>query len=331
MKIQNYFSDLDKNYLNSILDKINFVDLNNKSIFITGGTGFLGSWIVKLLYYLTCFHNYNIELFVLTRDIRKAKASLSEFRLQNINFIESNIIGNYQIPQIDYVIHAANDTTPEFVSKFKEVTEVITLGTLNLLEKINNTNKLVYLSSGAVYGTSKPMKNGYKETQQISFDQYSSVTNYGLNKLMAEKIIMESGMDYSIFRCFAFFGRGIHLNGHFAASEVLSCLINRENIHMKSPCNSIRNYMYPLDLAIIVLRALVDKRSYLVNIGAENISIKDLIEKVCNLTNIDATFGNEEETLRKVYVPNLEFFRELSLHEPLNIEKTIEHTVKSLM
>ena len=102
MKMQNYFSDQDKNNLNSILDKIDFVDLNNKSIFITGGTGFLGSWIVKLLCYLTCFHNYNIELFVLTRDIRKAKASLSEFRLQNINFIEANIIGNYQIPQIDY-------------------------------------------------------------------------------------------------------------------------------------------------------------------------------------------------------------------------------------
>lgn len=90
-------------------------DLDNKTILITGGTGFFGRWLLQILCSLIVDKNFKINVYVVTRNPKKfLEQNLEHPFDENINFICGDVV-NFKLPniKIDYLIHMATTAATE--------------------------------------------------------------------------------------------------------------------------------------------------------------------------------------------------------------------------
>ena len=86
-------------------------EFRDKKIFITGGTGFFGIWILETLAWANAKLNLNIEAVVLTRNIKNFKKKAPHIvNNKSFSFIEDDVKKfKYPKQKFNYVIHAATD------------------------------------------------------------------------------------------------------------------------------------------------------------------------------------------------------------------------------
>ena len=130
--------------------------LCNKTIFITGATGLLGSEMVFALLAANRLFNYNIKVVGLVRNLAKAEKLFANV-LNNTNFqifvqdVTSDI--NYS-EQVDYIVHTASVTSSKaFVEQPTQTILTAINGTKNILDFANEKKAtIIYLSSLEAYG-----------------------------------------------------------------------------------------------------------------------------------------------------------------------------------
>ena len=154
------------------------------SVLVTGSTGFLGSKIVEKL----ISNGFKLRAFVLkTSNINKLKNLDVEICVGNIADLASLKLA---FEGIDYVVHAAADTTGSV-----EGGRVNTIqGTENVLElcKEYGVKKLVYISSCNVYGVTDYQK-GYVVTEGSSLERSPEARGaYSNAKFQAEKLVLQA-------------------------------------------------------------------------------------------------------------------------------------------
>jgi UDP-glucose 4-epimerase len=144
-------------------------------ILVTGGAGFIGSYLAKELlrdHKVIVFDN----LFTGSEANIPKGARFIKGDLRNLEDIE-------KIPKVEVVFHLAAQVSVSYsIPNPKEDEEINVRGTINLLEwcKRNDVQKVVYISSAAVYGEPKYLPiNEEHPTEPIS--------PYGISKLAAEK------------------------------------------------------------------------------------------------------------------------------------------------
>ena len=166
----------------------------NMKIFITGASGFVGQNLINLIH-----NNSNIQLFTL---LRKEKfANLKNFNIQPVYGNLFNLKQAEQIRNIDVIIHVAGLTKSLYPQNYYQIN---TKGTLEIIRfaKEKKVKQLIFVSSLAAFGPSfnkKPVTENSKP---------KPVSNYGLSKLIAEKLVIRSGIPYTIIRPPAVFGPG---------------------------------------------------------------------------------------------------------------------------
>ena len=181
----------------------------NKKIFLTGGTGFFGKSILDMLaegFLSDC------SFVILSRNPEKFLQKFPQYgKLEQVRFVSGDV-RNFEFPQenFDYIIHAA---TPAVTTLAKgEMRSIIIEGTSRVLEfaKVCGAEKLLFVSSGAVYGPQGSLCNVPEDFP------CNPVTEYGIAKLDAENMCIASGVPTFIARCFAFVGPRLDLDIHFA-------------------------------------------------------------------------------------------------------------------
>ncbi len=144
--------------------------------------------------------NYNIRVF----EIKNKKNRKVAKKFENQIEIIWGDLRNYEdvekaVKSVDVIIHLAA-IIPPLADKLPELSEEVNVeGTKNIIKTIKNQinkPKLIFTSSIAVYGDRRknPMINLTDPLNPSKGDYYS------LTKIKAEKIIRESGIDFSIFR-----------------------------------------------------------------------------------------------------------------------------------
>lgn len=247
-----------------------------KRIFITGGTGLFGKWLLPLLQKL------DVEVVVLSRNPSDFFNKFPLFSQNSkITFIKGDI-RDFDFPSghFDYVIHAATEASVKLDQENpNEMYSVIVDGTKRVLEFSwqAGVQRLLYVSSGAVYGVQPPELSHIPETFPCK-----PITTYGKGKLKAEQMCLESSIETVIARCFAFVGPYLPLDTHFAIGNFIGNCLHNEPITIKGDGTPLRSYMYATDLAewlwTILLRG---EHAKAYNVGSdEAISITDLAHLV---------------------------------------------------
>ena len=127
-----------------------FTELKNRNILLTGGTGFVGTWLV--FSFLKFAQELNSHMFLVSRNPENFLKKFSALRdSSNLHFIKGDVRDFAQPPEdIHYVIHAATDVVDE-QENFEEILDTCYLGTKRVLElcREKKIKKYLYISSGA--------------------------------------------------------------------------------------------------------------------------------------------------------------------------------------
>ncbi|MCV9927419.1 NAD-dependent epimerase/dehydratase family protein [Flavobacterium sp. LS1R49] len=336
-----YFND----DLNLILENTKEVwsDIKNKTIFLTGGTGFFGVWLLMSFVFVNRKLDLNSNIIILTRNKNKF-LSKHKWILEypEISFLEGDI-NDFEFIDInvDYIIHAATEASVKLNSEEPLVMfETVVNGTKRVLDfaKLKKVKSFLLTSSGAVYGKQP------SEIENISEDYLGApITSdpgsmYAEGKRIAEVLCAAHHKMYDlpvkIARCYAFMGPFLMLDSHFAAGNFIRNLLNNEDIIIQGDGTPYRSYMYSADLAVWLWTILFKgQNNSPYNVGSNHsISIAqlaNLISKESGNKKINVIIKNPLSTKQFLrYVPNVDkAFNDLNLKIYTDINTSIKKTI----
>jgi len=313
------------------------------SLLIIGGSGFFGRSI------LDAFQRDLLKPWAINKIIifaRHPEILLKECPMLidwRVDLIPGDITLASHIPEADYVIHAAASTdVRDYLLKPDEEKTNIEKGTQHYCElamECHRNSKIVYVSSGAVYGFQPDDIDEFSENYDSP--DLSSLSDgkrdYALAKRASENIIKvfrDKGLNINIARCFAFVGPWLPRNQHFAIGNFIEDIINKRPIKVLSTHYVYRSYMYADDL-VHWLMSIIDYNNgkcSIFNIGSdEPIELSDLASKLANIYNL--TVQNTPKTSKKKdrYIPAIKKANnELSLSLNFNLIHSIQETIKQI-
>ena len=275
--------------------------LRDQSLFITGGTGFFGRWLLKSFVEANRRLQLNAHAVVLSRrpeQFRSIAPDLaSEEALQlvrgdvrdlNAAQIRSQL-GPAASKSFFAVIHAASETSvPANQEHPIQVLETLIDGTQRVLDFTAETGATHFLltSSGAVYGEQPASLSHIPENYSGAPTVSLPLSAYGEGKRVAELLCgiytRMRAINCRIARCFAFVGPYLSLNSHYAIGNFLADALAGKAIQVKGDGTPFRSYLYAADLAIWLWTILLHpKAAGTYNVGSdEPHSLRDIAESV---------------------------------------------------
>jgi len=264
-------------------------------IFMTGGTGYLGKWMIEFFYYARKRAKLDFELVLLSRNIQAFSRQYPELSGESwFSYVAGDIRG-FSFPEgtLTHVIHAATDVVAT-VSPL-ETFEVTTLGTRRILEfaKDRGVSDVLIVSSGAVYGEGPDGVDRMSESFLGQVDVQSSRAAYGLGKLTSEWLgniyTQQDGLNCKTARMFAQVGPHLDLDSCFAIGNFIRNILDKQNLIIEGDGMPIRSYMYGTDLIVWLLRIWIKgKPGGAYNVGSEEaIALRDLADLVVSIGSAD--------------------------------------------
>jgi nucleoside-diphosphate-sugar epimerase len=310
--------------------------LRGSKIFLTGGTGFFGKWLLGVLDLADRELGLGLALTVLSRDPdRFAERWPEAARRPGWTFFEGEVADvPILLHRYDYVVHAAADTTV-FTTAAQEAerTRTIVAGTERMLELATRSGarRMLFVSSGAVYGAASGRRNGAREEE---FRAARPVTPYGIAKHAAEKACLESKVDCVIARAFAFLGPHLPLDAHFAAGNFLRNALRGGPIEVRGDGTALRSYLYPGDLVVWLLGILArGQRGAAYNVGSDEVvSTVELARVIAGEVSPAPEVviqSREPQGPQNIYLPDIKRARsELGLEVRVPLREAVRRTLK---
>ncbi|MGA2750056.1 MAG: NAD(P)-dependent oxidoreductase [Verrucomicrobiota bacterium] len=234
-------------------------ELRGGRLFITGGTGFVGSWLLESFAWANERLALGAQALVLTRNPEAfAKKAPHLSGRTDIRF-QTGDVRNFEFPAgtWPHVIHAATEASARLNEENPGLMlETIVTGTRRALEMTaeRGGKKFLLTSSGAVYGRQPPDLERVGEDYAGGPEVSSPQSAYGEGKRMSELLCAiqsrAGGFEAKIARCFAFVGPYLPLDVHFAIGNFIRDAMAGGPIMVKGDGTPYRSYLYAADLAI---------------------------------------------------------------------------------
>ena len=324
-----------------------FETLRGARLFITGGTGFFGHWLLETLLHANRELALGLEATVLTRDAGTFRAKSPHIGEDPaITFVEGDIT-SFAFPgkPHTHIVHAATDSGGQQAHRPPyELAESILAGTRRVLEfaRITGARRLLYTSTGAVYGRSTNLLYT-PETYGGAPDPLLLASSYDEAKRMAEHLCVAyahgTELQPVIARCFAFVGPHLPLDAHFAIGNFVGAAMRGEPLHIKGDGTPRRSWLYMSDLAAWLWTMLAHggaNRAY--NVGSDEAYT---IAEAARLTAATLRPGSGQASALHVqidgvpdpaaplnsYVPSIDRARqELGLHVTVPLSEALART-----
>lgn len=318
-------------------------ELDGARIFITGGTGFFGMWLLESLWSASLQTGSQIDVTVLSRAPEQFLQKFPHLRaMPGVTWL-SGAVQDFSFPagSFSHVIHAATPASADLnQNQPLLMLDTITQGTRRVLDFAVQAGVQTFLftSSGAIYGTQPPEVSHLSETHMGKMDPLQVFAAYGAGKWMAEHLVNTYAQTYGfkapIARCFAFVGPYLPLDTHFAIGNFIHNALHHETIHLHGDGTPYRSYLYAADLMIWlwqILHAGQSGRAY--NVGSEDaIQLIDLAELVAQQVQpqLKVTVAKvaDPHVLPARYVPATQRAQqELALKQWIGLEEGIQRTL----
>ena len=277
-----------KSYLNK--------DCKDKTIFVTGGAGFLGSEIVKQISAsggtALVYDNFSSGKKKFIEHYPKVKIIKGDVRNRSALH---KAIGKSQ-----YIINlAALPFIPDSFHYPQEFFDVNTNGTLNLILETINQKKIknfVHISTSEVYGSAKksPMDENHPILPQ---------STYAVSKLAGEKAVFtmhkEHGFPAVMIRPFNTFGP--RQTARAVIPTIASQLISGKEQLTLGALSPTRDFNYVTDTArgMLTLALCPEAEGQVVNIGSgDEWSISETVNMLCDIAGREVEILTDEERIR---------------------------------
>ena len=267
------------------------------TILVTGGAGYIGSHICKVL------EEFRIEYIVY--DNLSSNFQLQEFignKLIIGDILNTKHLASvFKANTISTVIHlAAKKSIAESIQNPQIVFDTNVIGTSNVVEMCQTYSvpNLIFASTAAVYQESSSKISETDIAQPISI--------YGESKLQAENIIINAGhkqqLNYIIFRFFNVTGSLnetlIETEGSNLIPKILNSILNNSILYVRGinlrtvDGSASRDYVHVGDIAeanLLALKLMENADSpikEILNLGSSNgMTVMEIVRAVEKLTN----------------------------------------------
>ncbi len=317
-------------------------ELRGQHLFITGGTGFFGIWLLEAVRAANERLGSRISTTVLSRNPAAFAREAPHLANQPALRWHRGDVRNFTFPKAhyDHIIHAATESNAALnASRPDLMLDTIVSGTKRVLEfaQSNAVASVLLTSSGAVYGRQPAGLSRIPESFSTGPDINLPHSAYGEGKRMAELLCAIASMRHristKIARCFSFAGPHLPLDRHFAAGNFLRNATTGRAIVVNGDGTPRRSYMHPADLVIWLLTILVDgqsNRPY--NVGSdEGVQISDLAYRIAALAGSTSPVEVRSQTIDQAaqdYVPQTARARhELGLNIEIGLDETLQRTI----
>jgi nucleoside-diphosphate-sugar epimerase len=310
-------------------------------LFITGGTGFFGRWLLESLLGANEQLGLGASAVVLTRNPEAFARKAPRLAAHPALHFHQGDVCSFTFPAGPFaaVIHAATESSTTLNAEDPlAMLDTTVQGTRRVLDFAlqSGAKQVLLTSSGAVYGRQPPDLMHFPEDYRGAPDPADVRSAYGEGKRVAEYLCTvyhrRHGLQTKIARCFAFVGPFLPLDVHFAVGNFLRDGLRGGPIQVGGDGTPYRSYLHAADLMIwlwtILLRG-TPGRPY--NVGSDDaVRIADLAHLVARLFDTQVciaktpTAGQPAER----YVPSTDRARaELGLTTLIPLEEALQRTV----
>lgn len=233
---------------------LDFSVLKNKTVMISGGTGFIGSSLVDVILYINKIYGYNIDVVVLSRSERKNR--------DNIKFVLQDLSKPNEITiDADYIIHLASNTHP--VQYANDPVGSITTniyGCDALLRAAAASNaKFILASSVEIYGrgATAPITEDFSGY----IDCNTARAGYNESKRVCESLCQSYRMQYGVQTITARFSRVFgadRKNDSKAMAQFIDNAVHGKDIVLNSRGDQRFSYCYISDAVSGLLKLIID-------------------------------------------------------------------------
>lgn len=309
--------------------------LEARKVIVTGGAGFLGSYICDVVNKLgadvVCVDDLssgkveNIDQLIGSGRFTFIKADVSSFEVNE---------------KFDYVLHAASPAAPEdYQSKPVDTMKVNSIGTLNMLEVARRSDaRMLYTSTSEVYGDAKVLPT--PETYWGNVNPIGPRSCYDEGKRFSESLIMayirQYGLDVRVVRIFNSFGPRMRSDGIYGrvVPRFIDQALSRRPITVYGTGRQTRSFCYISDTIVGIMSALLNEkaRGEVINIGnPREITILRLAKLIKRITGSDSriVFEKLPPDDPKRRVPDIRKAKKLLGWKPfVKLEDGLERTVE---
>ena len=308
--------------------------MNDKKILITGGLGFIGSYIADELI------DENEVLIIDNKSTGKVE-NLQNINHENLTLIEKDLNDadlDDLLTDVDYVFHlAAMASVPLSIENPSECIENNMYATIKLINacKNNNVKKIIFSSSSSVYGdnTNIPLK---ESEYPLPKSPYAASKASG--ELFLKTYYEAYGLNYISLRYFNVFGPKQDKNSQYAAviPNFITALLEGEQPIIYGDGEQTRDFIYIRDVVNANIKAAESKYNGIINVASgEKTTINELYKIISETlgSNIEPKYLPERKgdikhsladvnNMKKIdYKVNLNDF-ENQLKETINWFKT---------
>jgi UDP-glucuronate decarboxylase len=260
------------------------------NVLITGGYGFIGSFVAEK------FYREGHKIFILDNLSTGNKANVNfKHQFSNLDVEQAGCEEIFRLNKFDIVIHLAaqvdvNTSLENPVHDTK--TNVLGLSNMLYLSKKFGVQKFVFASSAAVYGLNEniPLYE-HEECQPIS--------PYGLNKWVGEKYCQKWSELYNLDTlCFRFANVYGPRQNASAEGGVISIfmnnLLNQKQLTVFGDGTQTRDFIYVEDVSEAIYRSVLSDVTGILNLSSNNqVSVNELIQTLGEMTELSEVVHKE--------------------------------------
>ena len=331
---------IEKDVDSLLMGEHTFQEFNDSTITLLGGTGFIGKWLIEALHVYAKNYRFSPKITLISRYPKNAHKIFVEELGIKLKIIEFDFaVNSTDLVKSDFFINGATpsqnrtgllDDDSVYKSSVNASQSIIRSAT-----KYGNKPKIVNLSSGIVYG---PQDVSVRNQTEGPIEKEQHLQSGYLNAKIASELLLSEASDAGLVesispRLYAFTGPGIVLDEHFAVGNFIRDGLQGNQIVIKGNPSTLRSYMYPTDLVIWILTALLKPTNLDTNIGSEvPISMFQLGNIISDMTSKKGVriLGENEEISN--YVPSTSSFREnYGVSEQITLSRGLERWIEWLM
>lgn len=317
-------------------------ELRGQRLFITGGTGFVGMWLVEGFLAANARFDLGASACVLTRD-PAAQARRTPWLVENpaLHF-HAGDAASFAFPagEFSHIIHAAteNDSALRPLDPVAHF-EANVRGTSRVLDfsRKCGARRLMFTSSGAVYGPQPLALAQVPEDFGGAPAALDPRTAYGQSKRVSEFLCAAAAREgqtrITISRIFALVGPYLKLDANFAVGNFIRDAMRGSPIHVQGDGTPLRSYLYAADMAVWLWTILLkgaNGQAY--NVGSDQaVSIADLAHRVAAVvspgTRVQVAQPSDPSRQPPRYLPDIRRAREqLQLEVRVPLDAAISRT-----
>lgn len=272
--------------------------LEGKTILISGGSGFIGSYINAVLYLLNkkVFKNKCKVISIDNYITGSKKNFLLNIENKNFKFLD----GDIRLPvitneKVDYIIHAAGLASPFYYKKYPlETIESAILGAKNLLElaRITKPASFLFFSSSEIYGDPNPEFVPTPETYAGHVSSVGPRACYDESKRLTETLCITYHQIYNIpikiIRPFNIYGPGMKHTDYRVIPTFIYNGLRGKDLPVHDKGVQTRTFCYITDAITAIFKVLISGRSGEVyNIGNDKpeIGMFELAQIITEMLN----------------------------------------------